>query len=60
MGLLPIYQQVLFHSEALCAAIAVEAVVRPAEFWLAGAAVVAVTVALRQLGQLVLDRKSVV
>ena len=47
----PVHQQVLLHAEALGAAVAVEAVVGPAQLGL----VLAVALALRQLRQLVLS-----
>lgn len=48
---IPIYQQVLFHSEAFCASVAVGPLMGSPDF---GLGVVTVTVALRQLCQLIL------
>lgn len=47
----PVHQQIFLHPEALCAAVAVEAVMRPADFGL----VVTTALPFRQLSQLVLS-----
>lgn len=47
----PVHQQIFLHPEALCAAVAVEAVMRPAGLRL----VISTAVSFRQLSQLVLS-----